>query len=84
MSELTMSRRADWLVPAGLILLSAVPAVAGTARLASLVVGTDITVENARFFAAPVPFVLHILAVVPFSIVGAFQFAPAFRRSSAR
>lgn len=76
-----MFRRSDWLIPAGLILLSVVPAVAGTALLSSLVTGAEVTVRNARFFDAPVPIVLHILAVVPFSIVGAFQFAPAFRRA---
>jgi uncharacterized membrane protein YozB (DUF420 family) len=79
MNATTTSRRSDWLVPALLILLSLVPAVAGTARLAQLASGAE-TVENARFFAQPIPVVLHILVVIPFSIVGAFQFAPAFRR----
>jgi uncharacterized membrane protein len=74
------SRRPDWVVPALLILLSVVPAVAGTARLAELARGSSVTPANARFFAAPIPVVLHVLAVVPFSILGAFQFAPAFRR----
>ena len=35
---------------------------------------------NARFFAQPVPVVRHILVVVPYSILGAFQFSPGFRR----
>jgi uncharacterized membrane protein len=39
-----------------------------------------VTAANARFFAQPLPVVMHILAVVPYSIVGAFQFAPGFRR----
>ena len=76
----TASRRADWLVPAGLILLSLVPAVAGTARLASLASGAAVTPENARFFARPLPVVLHILSVIPYSIIGALQLSPAFRR----
>ncbi|CAN5410278.1 DUF2306 domain-containing protein [soil metagenome] len=74
------SGRRDWLIPASLVLLSTVPAVAGTVRLAQLAAGARVTVENARFFAQPLPVVLHILAVIPFSIMGAFQFAPAFRR----
>ncbi len=74
------SGRRDWLIPASLVLLSTVPAVAGTVRLAQLAAGVRVTVENARFFAQPLPVVLHILAVIPFSIMGAFQFAPAFRR----
>jgi len=76
----TASRRSDWLVPAGLVLLSLVPAIAGTARLAELAGGAEVTPANARFFAMPLPVVLHILTAIPFSIIGAFQFAPAFRR----
>jgi uncharacterized membrane protein len=63
-----------------LILLSLVPAAAGTARLAELAGGAEVTAENARFFAMPIPVVLHIVSVIPFSILGALQFAPAFRR----
>jgi hypothetical protein len=73
-------RRSEWRVPVLLVLLSLVPALAGTARLAELARGAEITPANARFFAMPLPVVLHILAVIPFSIVGAFQFSPAFRR----
>lgn len=77
---MTSARRSDWLVPASLILLSLVPAVAGTVRLAQLAGGAEITPANARFFAAPLPVVLHILTVIPYAIIGAFQFPPAFRR----
>lgn len=79
MSKNTPSRRSDWLVPALLILLSLVPAVAGTVRLAQLAGGAE-TAANARFFAQPIPVVLHIFAVIPYSILGAFQFSPGFRR----
>jgi hypothetical protein len=74
------STRSDWLIPAGLIALSLVPAVAGTVRLAQLAGGAAVTADNARFFASPLPVVLHIPAVVVYCIVGAFQFAPGFRR----
>ncbi len=74
------STKSDWLVPAALIALSIVPAVAGTVRLAELAGGADITPANARFFAAPLPVVLHIPAVIVYSIVGAFQFSPGLRR----
>jgi uncharacterized membrane protein len=80
MSAVTSSRRADWLVPAGLILLSVVPAVAGAARLVSLAGNAEVSEANARFFAMPLPVVLHILSVIPFSILGALQFSPALRR----
>jgi uncharacterized membrane protein len=79
MSAITTSRRSEWWIPTLLILLSLVPAVAGVSRLAQLVGGAA-TAENARFFAQPIPVVLHILAVIPYAMVGAFQFAPRFRR----
>ncbi len=63
-----------------LILLSLVPSIAGTVRLTELVRGAEITAANARFFSKPLPIVLHILTVIPYCILGAFQFAPAFRR----
>jgi len=71
--------RSDWLVPTGLIVLSLVPALAGTARLAQIG-GGQATAENARFLAAPVPIVLHITAAITYSILGAFQFSPGFRK----
>jgi uncharacterized membrane protein len=74
------SAKSDWLVPAGLLALSLVPAVAGTVRLAQLAGGAAITPENARFFAAPLPVMLHIPAVVVYSMLGPFQFSPSFRR----
>jgi uncharacterized membrane protein len=76
----TFSIRSEWFIPGLLILLALVPATAGTARLVELASGVQITVANARFFAAPLPVVLHILAFIPYSILGALQFAPAFRR----
>jgi uncharacterized membrane protein len=74
------SRRSDWLVPASLILLSLVPAAAGTSRLGELAGSAEVTEANARFFQMPFPVVLHILAVIPFSMLGALQFSAGFRR----
>ena len=39
-----------------------------------------ITPENARFFAAPLPVVLHILGTVIYGLLSAFQFAPGLHR----
>lgn len=77
---LATSAKADWLIPAGLIALSFIPTVAGIFRLVQLGGGAEITPDNARFFAAPLPVVLHILSAVIFCILGAFQFAPSLRR----
>lgn len=70
----------EWVVPALLVLLSAVPVLAGAFRVGELAVDAPVTPENARFFAAPVPVVLHILAASPYCVLGAFQFVPRLRR----
>lgn len=66
------------LVLAGLIALSVIPIAAGTVRPMQLAGGAA-TAENARFFNAPRPAVLHIAAITLFSLLGALQFAPRIR-----
>ena len=73
------TRSAKWLV-AALLLLSVIPIAAGAFRLTQLAGGAQITPANARFFASPLPVVLHILSASVYAILGAFQFANAFRR----
>ncbi len=75
----TPSRRADRLVPTALIALTLIPVAGGAIRLTDLA-GGEATAESARFFAAPVPVVLHIVTAVLYCLAGAFQFAPGFRR----
>ena len=74
-----MGRVSDWGIPAGLVALSLVPVTAGSVRLMQLASG-NATDENARFFDAPLPAVLHIAAVTLFSLLGAMQFSPRLRR----
>ena len=69
-----------WIVPAVLLALSAIPIAAGAARLTQLSVGAEITPDNARFFASPLPVVVHIIGASLYSVLGAFQFTPAVRR----
>ncbi len=71
---------AAWLATASLLLLGAVPLVVGAFRLTELAGGAEITPENARFFASPLPVVLHIVAAAAYTVLGAFQFVPGFRR----
>ena len=73
------SKTADWLIPSALIALAAIPILAGTVRLTALVSGGPISESNVRFIASPLPVTLHIVSVILFSVLGAFQFAPAFR-----
>lgn len=71
-----MARRKNsvfWLVT-GLVLLSAIPVVMGALRLNELASGAEITPANARFFASPVPVVLHIVGSAIYALLGAFQF----------
>ena len=70
---------AKWLV-AALLLLSAIPLAAGAFRLTELAGGAAITPANARFFASPLPVVLHIVCAGVYALLGAFQFATGFRR----
>lgn len=72
---------ANRLLVAGLLLLSVIPLAAGAFRLTSLAGGAEITPANARFFEVPLPVVLHILSAGVYAVLGAFQFAPVFRRS---
>jgi uncharacterized membrane protein len=73
------SGSAKWLV-AALIMLSAIPIAGGIHRLTQLAGGAAITPANVRFFAAPLPVVLHIVCVGLYAILGAFQFVPGLRR----
>ena len=70
----------QWLVPAGLILLTLIPMLAGQARLHELASGAVETAQNARFIESPIPVIIHIVSVTIFSLLGAFQFVPALRR----
>jgi uncharacterized membrane protein len=62
-----------WLI-VGLILLSAIPLIFGAVRLNELASGAEITPANARFFASPLPVVLHIVGAGVYALLGAFQF----------
>jgi uncharacterized membrane protein len=66
-----------WRGAAGLVALSLVPVAAGAARMAELGGPGPVTAENARFFASPVPIVLHVVSVTLFSLLGAVQFPTA-------
>ena len=77
---MTAPTKSDWLIPAGLIALSLIPVAAGTVRLVQLGGGAEITPDNARFFAAPLPVALHIISATIYCVLGAFQFSSGFRR----
>ncbi len=73
------ARSAVWLV-AGLLILSILPLIFGVLRLIQLAGGAAIMPAQARFDASPLPIVLHIVSAAVYGPLGAFQFAPGFRR----
>lgn len=68
-------------LPGLLLALAVVPVIAAGARLSGLIAGT-VSAADARFAAAPWPIVLHILAVVPYALLGALQVVPGAQRTS--
>ena len=72
--------RKQWRLPAGLVLLIAIPVAAGVFRLSQLAFGAKVTPENARFFATPMPITVHIVSASLFCLFGALQFVPNLRQ----
>jgi uncharacterized membrane protein len=67
------------LIPLILLLLCLIPMLGGTIRLSKVIGGVALQ-ENARFLASPLATFSHIIGASLFSVLGAFQFAPGFRR----
>ena len=80
-SNKKQKNKAEWIIPTLLIVLSLVPVLAGAARLSELASGAKVTPDNARFFASPLPVVIHIVSVTLYSMLGALQFTPGFRQA---
>jgi uncharacterized membrane protein len=72
--------KSGWLIPAGLLVLCILPLIGGTLRLMQLASGAQVTAENARFFDAPAPVVIHIFSSAAYLVLGALQFSPSLRR----
>jgi uncharacterized membrane protein len=80
-SATVAGRRSSRLPVVLILLLMAIPLLAGGIRLVTLAIGADdVTPENVRFFASPVPVVLHIVGAAVYIVLGAFQFVPSIRR----
>ncbi|MEO7752000.1 MAG: DUF2306 domain-containing protein [Terracoccus sp.] len=74
-----MSRtRSSW-VPVGLVALALVPVLAGAARLVQVLGGPPVIPADPRFTTTPVPVVLHVAAVIGYTLIGAFQFSATLR-----
>jgi hypothetical protein len=75
-----LSSQRSWPVPAALVALTAIPLMAGAARLVQLAGGPQLMPADGRFAGFPLPLILHITGAFLYAIVGAFQFVPRFRR----
>lgn len=73
-----------WPTAFALIGLSVIPLIGGALRLKGIAPGAPVTPENARFVAAPVPIVLHVVGASLFCVFGALQFVASFRRRAPR
>ena len=74
-------KKSEWFILIGLLLLSLIPCVGGIFRLLELGSGDPgFMPENPRIQSAPTPVIFHLLSVVPYCILGAFQFLPSFRK----
>lgn len=81
---------ARW-VPFALVSLSVVPAISGSLRLGGMMGGPHLMSTDVRMDAFPLPAILHIVCVIPYSLLGAFQFSsrlrarrPGWHRASGR
>jgi uncharacterized membrane protein len=72
--------RPAWLLPTGFIMLSAVPIIAGSLRVAGLSGAAEIMPTNAHTVAFSLPVILHIISASVYLIIGAFQFSAGLRR----
>ena len=70
---------ARW-VPYALVALSLIPALSGFLRVYGLAGGARLMPTDARIDAFPMPVVVHIVSVVPYAVLGAFQFSSSLRR----
>lgn len=73
--------RRSWPVPVALLILSAVPLLAGGLRLIQLAGGPVLIPADERFSDFPLPLMVHLIGASVYAILGALQFVPRFRRS---
>lgn len=73
-------KKSELFILIGLLLLSLIPSVGGIVRLVELGIDSEFLPKNPRIRLAPTPVVFHLLSVVPYCILGAFQFLPSFRK----
>jgi uncharacterized membrane protein YozB (DUF420 family) len=81
MTTTVTSRRSrrGWLAPAGLLVLSFIPVLAGALRVTELAGGPAVMPDNERFAGLLLPLLVHIIGATVYCVLGAFQFPARFR-----
>jgi uncharacterized membrane protein len=74
-----MKSASNWLIPTGLLALTAIPVFAGSLRLTEMAGGAPMLPDGDRVMSSPAALATHIVTVTVFGILGAFQFAPRLR-----
>jgi len=70
----------EWAFIAGIFVLSFIPLFGGIARLFELAGAPSLLPANPRVASAPGPVVAHIIVVVMYCLLAAFQFLPSIRK----
>ncbi|WP_169923722.1 DUF2306 domain-containing protein [Propionicimonas paludicola] len=66
-------------MPFALVALGLLPVASGGLRLGEVFGGPQLMPANPRFEALPAPMIVHLVSVIPFALVGAFQFSSQVR-----
>jgi hypothetical protein len=75
------TNRADWLIPTVLMVYTILPLIPGAFRLVELGGGPHVLPANPRATGMPLPIIIHILTAFFYTVLGAWQFSPALRRT---
>lgn len=70
----------EWIILLVLFAFSFVPVVGGVLRIIEIGGGPAVAPINPRISANPLPALLHLLGVIPYCTLGAFQFLPSIRQ----
>ncbi len=74
-------RRNEWVLPTVLTVFAIMPLIPGAFRLVEIGGGPAVMEANPRIDAFPLPVVIHIVTAFFYTVVGAWQFSPALRRT---
>jgi hypothetical protein len=75
-----MARR-NWVIPLLLTIYAILPLIPGVFRLIELGGGPALLPANPRATGMPLPIIVHVVTAFFYTVIGAWQFSPALRRT---